>query len=155
MRWQSLFTVYLEIKMLYIRRTDTKHKIIINKGLNLLFIISIIFFLFLVVFTKRTYSISFETPATNIDSYNVSGRGIAIGDFDSDGNRDIVALLDSTINNILILKNPGSTTAFSVLWQSRYIGAHAGTNILTAVALADLDNDGSIDIITVNYTTTN
>ena len=153
MRWQSLFTVYLEIKMLYIRKTDMKHKIIINKGLNLLFIISIIFFLFLVVFTKRTYSISFETPATSFGSPDQTGKGIAIGDFDSDGNRDIVALANSSLQNIRIWKNPGSTTAFSVLWASRSVGAMAIT--LSAVALADLDNDGSIDIVTGNSNAAN
>src|SRR3989338_8941195 len=120
----------------------------ILKRLNLLFIISIIFLLSILVFAKETYSISFETPATSIGSSTQTGRGIAIGDFDSDGNRDVVSLINDT-NNILIWKNPGSTTAFSVLWESRNM-AHAGTTNVPAVALADLDNDGSIDIITGN-----
>ena len=76
----------------------------ILKRLNLLFIISIIFFLFLVVFTKRTYSISFETPATSIGSTGLTVRGLAIGDLDSDGNRDVVSLTYG--RSVYIWRNP-------------------------------------------------
>ncbi|TAF75965.1 MAG: T9SS C-terminal target domain-containing protein [Bacteroidetes bacterium] len=77
--------------------------------------------------------------------------GLAVGDIDRDGRLDLVAANNST-NNLQIYKNIGTTgtiTASSFATAVTY-GIGSGTNPYD-VELADLNNDGKLDIITANF----
>lgn len=77
--------------------------------------------------------------------------GLAVGDIDRDGRLDLVAANNST-NNLQIYKNIGITgtiTASSFATAVTY-GIGSGTNPYD-VELADLNNDGKLDIITANF----
>ncbi len=71
--------------------------------------------------------------------------GIDLGDLDNDGDLDIVTACDEQeYYQVIVWQNDG--TPFSSYWSPNDVGnIEEGMN---AVALADLDNDGDLDIVT-------
>jgi len=77
-----------------------------------------------------------------------SGAGVAVGDMDNDGDLDIIT---ATSNNIKYFKNVGTKLAPQYLDQ----GTIAKPDVRAydsgvSLSLADLDNDGDLDIIVVS-----
>jgi hypothetical protein len=89
--------------------------------------------------------------STVIGLHSFSGfetvKKLAVADFDCDGWCDIVSVNDGSYNNTRVWRN--DHTPFDGSWTTTQ-NMTAGDSI-TFVALADLDNNGTIDIITGDY----
>ncbi len=73
---------------------------------------------------------------------------VALGDVDGDGDPDLVAGNDSTINRLYL--NNGTSNPFSGVTGSDISSDAQNTR---GTALADVDGDGDLDLVTGNYTT--
>ena len=75
--------------------------------------------------------------------------GVALADFDGDGNLDIVSVsLSADGNEVIVWENPytaGDTNPFDQTWIAHGV---ANTSSLHSVAVADVNCDGAVDIIT-------
>jgi hypothetical protein len=71
-------------------------------------------------------------------------QAVATADFDNDGDMDIVSgTTTAPSEEVLVWENDGSP--FNGLWTMNAVGNH---NDVQAVDVADLDNDGDMDIVT-------
>ena len=84
------------------------------------------------------------TPASGIREYGYS-QGLAVGDINNDGFDDIVV---ANVGRNAMLLNCGDGTFFEVTEDSGIANSQA---MSASAAMADLDNDGDLDLYVVNY----
>lgn len=79
----------------------------------------------------------------SVDSESTFGKSIATGDFDLDGDEDMVAIWQHSIN---FYRNDGNAN----FTKEAILTTSSSPNILEcwAMASADMDNDGDLDIVT-------
>lgn len=80
------------------------------------------------------------TVATGLDG----PRGVDLGDFDDDGDLDIVVVVRND-NHILWFENDGT----GINWTQHNVGTGTFVNGV-AVRAVDLDNDGDVDVVATN-----
>ncbi len=87
------------------------------------------------------------TAGSGLESVNLYGMGVAIGDFDNDGFDDIVV---TGVGGIRLLRNLGGTGKFAdVTRQAGITSAPDDWN--TCAAFVDVDNDGWLDLFVCRY----
>jgi len=75
---------------------------------------------------------------------------VALGDVDADGDLDILTANDDGLNTVSIALNGGSSTGSNTgLFPSPYYLFASGR--LNGLALADVDNDGDLDLLLLSY----
>lgn len=84
-----------------------------------------------------------DTTASALSSETDNSRSLAIGDIDADGDLDIVVGNDSGANFMTYYRNDGDNTPFVGLAPVHF-GSFA---VYTALELADVDNDGDLDLV--------
>ncbi len=91
----------------------------------------------------------FDSSRNNVGDLSDTVRSIATADFDNDGDEDIVSVCeDGEDYEIVVWQNDG--TPFTGTWAQNDVGA-SESNVYS-VAVADLDNDGYMDIVSENRT---
>lgn len=94
-------------------------------------------------FWRVSPSGSLEAPKTIVDASGVVGSGMA--DFDGDGTDDLVALVSQEAERLVIYPGAGQTRSAPIL----IFQGHPGYGFV-GLTLADVDQDGRVDILTVN-----
>src|SRR5262249_44337550 len=90
---------------------------------------------------------SLASPTTRLDP-----TGVVIADFDGDGNPDI-AVSCAWDNSVMVLKGlGGGRFQTPPLRFAVGVGLRPGDVDPRAIAVADMDNDGKLDIVTANFT---
>tara|TARA_B100001123_G_C15287180_1_gene1016042 strand:- start:224 stop:2245 length:2022 start_codon:yes stop_codon:yes gene_type:complete len=72
-------------------------------------------------------------------------RSVAVGDFDNDGDLDIVSGSYDADYEVFVWQNDGSP--FSDTWIQNDVGATTNNADVNSVRVGDLDNDGDLDIV--------
>jgi hypothetical protein len=75
------------------------------------------------------------------------GQGVAVGDYDNDGNVDIYI---TSIGRGYLLRNDGNGRFIDVTTEANAKGPNGW---LTSAAFLDIDNDGDLDLFLCNYVT--
>ncbi len=83
-----------------------------------------------------TWTVNNVTTADNVNA-------LAIADIDSDGDNDIVAGLGATADRVSVYYNPGGAESNIATWTTSNTTT---VDDVKSVGLADIDNDGDIDI---------
>jgi len=95
--------------------------------------------------------------STSWTGYDIGTPGndilcVAVGDLDNDGWPDIAS--GDAGDDILVWENDG-TSIFSTTWTSTDIDGDDPAFDVNTIALADMDNDGDLDVLSGKETTTN
>jgi hypothetical protein len=80
----------------------------------------------------------------NISSISVSVNGVAIGDANNDGNKDVVIGTSATTNELRMYENKSGT------WVETNITDYVGASNVNSVAIGDADNEGMNEIVVVS-----
>ena len=88
-----------------------------------------------------------KLPAIQVSPDNISGRSLALADFNNDGDIDV---LIGAFGINRLYHNDATSQPFSGSLTSQNAGPGTTTSSL-AVTLADMDNDGDLDMLTGNY----
>ena len=87
------------------------------------------------------------TAGSGLESVNLYGMGIAVGDYDNDGYDDIVL---TGVGGIRLLRNLGGTGRFEDVTRKSGIRS-SPEDWNTCAALVDFDNDGLLDLFVCRY----
>jgi hypothetical protein len=87
------------------------------------------------------------TAGSGLESVNLYGMGVAVGDFDNDGYDDVVV---TGLGAIRLLRNLGGTGRFADVTRQAGI-ASAPEDWNTCAAFVDVDNDGLLDLFVCRY----
>ncbi|MEJ2406167.1 MAG: FG-GAP-like repeat-containing protein [Candidatus Thiodiazotropha sp.] len=110
--------------------------------------------LVLLFFPMLTYAVtSFDSSASGginpLSAVPDSTEGVIVGDFDSDGDTDILAFDDDTLTSHTYFQNSGSGTFSVVSGAGSPFNGVATANLFWSARntyVADFDNDGDLDI---------
>src|SRR3990172_2069533 len=87
----------------------------------------------------------FDSNGNDVGASTTDVRALATGDLDNDGDVDIVSGSGSGEDyELIVWENDG--TPFSGLWPQHDVGATQ--DMLWSIAVADMDKDGDLDIVT-------
>ena len=87
------------------------------------------------------------TKGSGLESLNLYGMGVAVGDFDNDGYDDI---LITGVGGLRLLRNLGGSGRFADVTARAGI-ASAPEDWNTCAAFVDVDNDGHLDLFICRY----
>ena len=87
------------------------------------------------------------TAGSGLDSVQLYGMGVAVGDFDNDGYDDIAV---TGVGGVRLLRNLGGSGKFEDVTQRAGIRS-AKDDWYTCAAFVDTDNDGKLDLFLCRY----
>ena len=87
------------------------------------------------------------TAGSGVESVQLYGMGIAVGDFDNDGFDDLVV---TGVGGVRLLRNLGGNGRFEDVTQRAGIRS-AKDDWYTCAAFVDIDNDGKLDLFLCRY----
>jgi hypothetical protein len=90
--------------------------------------------------------------ASGISACTGAGMGTICGDYDNDGDTDIVVANDMTGNHLFVNNGTGRFEEFGLFAAMSY-DHHGETQASMGLELADVDNDGWLDIYLTSYQT--